>query len=67
MVFGLSDMASGGKRQGAGRKPIDPKEKKVQVSVSVTPKTKEMIKQLRETGLDVNKLFEEYILEIKKN
>ena len=60
-------MASGGKRQGAGRKPIDPKEKKVQVSVSVTPKTKEMIKQLRETGLDVNKLFEEYILEIKKN
>lgn len=60
-------MSSGGKRQGAGRKPIDPKEKKVQVSVSVTPKTKEMIKQLRETGLDVNKLFEEYILEIKKN
>ena len=60
-------MASGGKRKGAGRKPIDPKEKKVQVSVSVTPKTKEMIKQLRETGLDVNKLFEEYILEIKKN
>ena len=60
-------MASGGKRQGAGRKPIDPKEKKVQVSVSVTPKTKEMIKQLRETGHDVNKLFEEYILEIKKN
>lgn len=60
-------MASGGKREGAGRKPIDPKEKKVQVSVSVTPKTKEMIKQLRETGYDVNKLFEEYILEIKKN
>ena len=60
-------MSSGGRREGAGRKPIDPKEKKVQVSVSVTPKTKEMIKQLRETGLDVNKLFEEYILEIKKN
>ena len=60
-------MSSGGRREGAGRKPIDPKEKKVQVSVSVTPKTKEMIKQLRETGHDVNKLFEEYILEIKKN
>ena len=61
MVFGLSDMASGGKRQGAGRKPIDPKEKKVQVSISVTPDCRDSIRELREKGYDVNKCIERYI------
>ena len=55
-------MASGGKRQGAGRKPIDPKEKKVQVSISVSPDTKDTIRELREKGYDVNKYVENCIL-----
>ena len=55
-------MASGGRRQGAGRKPIDPKEKKVQVSISVSPDTKDTIRELREKGYDVNKYVENCIL-----
>ena len=55
-------MASGGKRQGAGRKPIDPKEKKVQVSISVSPDTKDTIRELREKGYDVNKYIERCIV-----
>jgi hypothetical protein len=62
MLFGLSDIASGGKRQGAGRKPIDPKEKKVQVSISVSPDTKDTIRELREKGYDVNKYIERCIV-----
>ena len=54
-------MASGGKRQGAGRKPINPKEKKVQLSVSVSPDTKETVKFLRDKGHDVNKYIERCI------
>lgn len=55
-------MASGGKRPGAGRKPIDPKEKKVQVSISVSSDTKDTIRELREKGYDVNKYIENCIL-----
>ena len=55
-------MASGGKRRGAGRKPIDPKEKRVQVSISVSPDTKDTIRELREKGYDVNKYVENCIL-----
>lgn len=55
-------MASGGKREGAGRKPIDPKERKVQVSISVSPDTKDTIRELREKGYDVNKYVENCIL-----
>ena len=55
-------MASGGKRPGAGRKPIDPKEKRVQVSISVSPDTKDTIRELREKGYDVNKYVENCIL-----
>lgn len=54
-------MASGGKRQGAGRKPINPKDKKVQVSISVSPDTKDTIRELREKGYDVNKYVESCI------
>lgn len=54
-------MASGGKRPGAGRKPINPKEKKVQVSISVSPDTKDTIRELREKGYDVNKYVESCI------
>lgn len=55
-------MASGGKRAGAGRKPIDPKEKRVQTTISVSQKTKEGIRQLRLKGVaighEVDKLVE---------
>ena len=55
-------MASGGRRDGAGRKPINPKDKKVQVSISVSPDTKDTIRELREKGYDVNKYVENCIL-----
>lgn len=46
-------MASGGKREGAGRKSIDPKEKRVQASISVSQKTKEGMRKLREKGVSI--------------
>lgn len=55
-------MASGGRRDGAGRKPINLKDKKVQVSISVTPDCRDSIRELREKGYDVNKYIERCIV-----
>lgn len=44
-------MARGGKREGAGRKALPPTDKKQQVTVTVSPGTKERVAQLREHGV----------------
>ena len=42
-------MASGGKREGAGRKTLaDPRDKKVQITVTIHPHTKIKIETLKE-------------------
>lgn len=48
-------MTSGGKRPGAGRKAIPQEQKRVQVSVTVSPETKAKIAQLRREGVQVSR------------
>lgn len=54
-------MASGGKRPGAGRKAIDPRDKKVQVSISVSQDCRDSMRELKEKGYNINKCIERYI------
>lgn len=51
-------MASGGKREGAGRPTIAPKEKRVQISISVDPNTKVKISTMRKDGVKIGKLVD---------
>ena len=53
-------MASGGKREGSGRKAIHPSEKRVQMSVSVSPETKERLASLRQEGNVIGKLIDQW-------
>lgn len=51
----------GGARGGAGRKPVPYGERKVRVSFSLTRDTKQLIEQLRNSGMDVNILVQNYV------
>lgn len=51
----------GGKREGAGRPAIDQKEKRVQVSISVSPNTKRKISAMRKDGIQVNAYIEQLV------
>lgn len=51
-------MARGGKREGAGRPTIAPKEKRVQISISVDPNTKVKIDTMRKDGVKIGKLVD---------
>lgn len=58
-------MARGGKREGAGRPFLDdPRDKKVQVSVTIEPCTKEKICLLRERGIKIGKVVDEAVHEV---
>ena len=47
-------MASGGKRPGAGRPTLEnPKDKKIQISVTIHPNTKIKINALKEHGIKI--------------
>ena len=60
-------MASGGKRPGAGRPFLDdPQKKKVQVSVTIEPCTKEKMCLLRERGIKIGKIFEDAVNEVTR-
>lgn len=52
-------MTSGGKRAGAGRK-ANP-DKKVQMSVTITPRTKERVQILKDSKVNINEHFERMI------
>lgn len=54
-------MASGGKRPGAGRKAIDPRDKKVQVSISVSRDCRDSMRELKAKGYDINEHIEHCI------
>lgn len=53
-------MNRGGKREGSGRKAIHPAEKRVQMSISVAPETKEKLSALRKNGVVIGKLIDRW-------
>ena len=60
-------MASGGKRPGAGRPFLDnPRDKKVQVSVTIHPNTKIKINALKEHGIKIGKIVDEAVNEVTR-
>lgn len=55
-------MTSGGARPGAGRKPIPPEKRRVQISLTVDPLTREKWRDVRRYfGPKANQLVEEFI------
>lgn len=54
-------MQSGGTRAGSGRKSAPQEEKRVQISISVSPETKSRIQELRRRKVKVGKLVDELI------
>ena len=60
-------MASGGKRPGAGRPTLEnPKDKKVQITVTIHPNTKTKINALKKDGIKIGKIFEEAVDEVTR-
>jgi len=57
-------MSQGGVRPGAGRKCLAPDQKKVSVTISVTRDTALKLREIRQTGRDINGLLEMYILDL---
>lgn len=55
-------MVSGGKRAGAGRPSLaDPRDKRVQISISVSPGTKIKITTLRKNGVKIGHWIDEAV------
>ena len=60
-------MASGGKRPGAGRPSLEnPKDKKVQICVTIEPQTLINIHELRKSGIKVGKILDEAVNDATK-
>ena len=60
-------MASGGKRPGAGRPTLEnPKDKKIQISVTIHPNTKIKINALKEHGIKIGKIVDEAVDEVTR-
>ena len=60
-------MASGGKRPGAGRPTLEnPKDKKIQISVTIHPNTKIKINALKGHGIKIGKIVDEAVNEVTK-
>jgi len=60
-------MASGGKRPGAGRPTLEnPKDKKVQITVTIHPNTKIKIDALKEHGIKIGKIVDEAVNEVTR-
>lgn len=58
-------MSRGGRRAGAGRPFLDdPQKKKVQISVTIEPCTKEKVCLLRERGIKIGKIVDEAVHEV---
>ena len=60
-------MASGGKREGAGRKSLDdPRDKRVQITVTIDPNTKVKINTLKKDGIKIGKLVDEAVNDVAR-
>ena len=60
-------MASGGKRPGAGRPTLEnPKDKKIQITVTIHPNTKIKINALQEDGSKIGKIVDEAVDEVTR-
>lgn len=59
-------MASGGKREGAGRPAIAPKDKKVQVCVTIHPYTMVKMSTLRKYGIKIGKIVDEAVNDVTR-
>lgn len=58
-------MTSGGKRPGAGRPFLkNPKDKKVQICVTIHPTTKLMIETMKQDGVKIGKVVDEAVHEV---
>ena len=55
------DKQHGGRRPGAGRKPLTPGEHRESMTFSVSPTTKRMAAELRKKGVALNEMVEDYI------
>ncbi len=61
-------MSKGGKRPGAGRKPAPVNEKRVTMSVRITPEAKERLGVIAtREGKSASRLLEDMIAEVWKN
>ena len=54
-------MSRGGSRTGAGRKALNPEERRVPVCLSVSAEAKRRLQELRKMGVAVNDMVDEYI------
>ena len=57
-------MASGGRREGAGRKAVSPDNKRATVTVRVLPSTKKKMSVLKAEGVKIGPLIDELISNI---
>ena len=58
-------MASGGKRPGAGRPTLEnPKDKRVQITVTIDPNTQVKICALKGYGIKIGKIVDEAVNEV---
>lgn len=57
----MTEKTWGGARPGSGRKPTSQEEKRVQISISVSPETKRMIDELRRRKVNVGQVEDELI------
>lgn len=51
----------GGSRPGCGRKPAAQEKKRIQISISVSPETKEIINEMRKRKVKIGQVVDEVI------
>lgn len=51
-------MPSGGRRDGAGRKPTPPENKRVTVTVKVAPETRKKLDELKARGCKIGRIID---------
>lgn len=54
-------MSSGGSRPGCGRKSVSQEKKKVQMTITIKPETRDIIKELKQRGIKIGSLLDELI------
>lgn len=62
----MNEKTWGGARPGSGRKPADPKEKRVQMVITIDQDTKEKLKErAKEKNVRVGRLIDDWISQEK--
>lgn len=58
----MTEKTWGGARPGSGRKPADPKDKRVQMVITIEPETRDKLKaKAREKHVRVGRLIDDWI------